>query len=67
MARDLKDLSLAESAAGMDMGSSGGKPGMREDADEDGTDPKSMFLQMCQAIRDGNDEEAWEAYQACRE
>lgn len=28
---------------------------------------KAAFLEMCEAIRAGDDETAWEAYQTCKE
>lgn len=28
---------------------------------------KAAFLEMCEAIRAGDDEAAWEAYQTCKE
>jgi hypothetical protein len=65
------DFSLAKSAAAMGTGKSrepsGGDLGELGAELDEGTDEKSMFLQMCQAIRDGDDEAAWEAWQACRE
>jgi hypothetical protein len=34
---------------------------------EPGSEHKAAFLDMCAAIRDGDDDAAWKAYQACQE
>lgn len=40
-----------------------------EDEDEYSPDAehKAAFMEMCEAIRAGDDAAAWEAYQACKE
>jgi hypothetical protein len=36
-----------------------------DDMAEDEEPMKEEFLEMCRAIREGDDEAAWEAYKAC--
>lgn len=62
MAKPVKlDDDLVSEAAGLGSEDMGEPPA--PDESEDGG--KADFMRMCAAIRDGDDEAAWAAYQAC--
>jgi hypothetical protein len=55
--------SLVQRAAGM--GDAMGEEPMDDDAAVDDDAMKEEFMAMAAAIREGDDEAAWEAYKAC--
>jgi hypothetical protein len=63
----LRKATLDAAAGGM--GEDPMSPAMPSEEDEYSPDAehKAAFLDMCRAIREGDDEAAWAAYQECKE
>lgn len=61
---------LGKASAGP-MGEGGGEPDAEEASEPEPGDPeaehKAAFKEMCAAIRDGDDDAAYKAYQECQE
>lgn len=57
---------LLEEAVG-EMGEEPMPPSERSEAYSPDAEHKAAFFDMCEAIRNGDNEAAWEAYQACKE